>query len=356
MIYELVQRNFIGIAIILFLILFIVTNNNFNKKTNRLFLAAAICVLILIIEEAWEVQLAKAETFSRMRIVLSALGYTLRPMTAYFLVMIIHKGTRKWTIIMSLPVAINMFVVFSALFGGWAFSYTQNNEFVRGPLGVVPFITAAFYILLLVFLTLSEHRRGGKRETMTIIAIVLLTVTATIMESVFHFRSIQSACSALSVIFYYLFLHTNQNNRDPLTGALTRRRFYFDAEKYRTSLSAVISMDLNHLKELNDQYGHIEGDNALITMVDTVNRCINRNAVIYRTGGDEFMILCHKYTEEEVQALIKKIAEEMKKTKYRCAMGYAMYSYITELDHICQKADRAMYENKRQMKEDAAGI
>lgn len=350
MINEMIQQNFMGVVIILFLILFILANNNFDRRTNRLFLCSAICVLLFIIEEAWEGQLALETTYSHMRVALSAVGYVLRPMTAYFLVMIICRNTAKWKILLSIPVAINAVVSFSALFCRWSFWYTETNEFVRGPLGFTPFITAGFYVLTILVMTVLSTKKGDKMEAMTVSLLVILTIIATIMESVFHYRSIQSAAGGISITFYYLFLHTNQNNRDPLTRALVRRRFYLDAERYRTTLTAVISLDLNDLKKLNDQYGHTAGDKALITMTETVKGCISKKASLYRTGGDEFMILCYKMSEEKVQELIRQIHDAMKKTEYRCAIGYAMYNYRTELDHVCQIADKAMYENKLEMK------
>lgn len=355
MLQELIQQNFMGVTIILFLIMFILSNNNFDKKTNRLFLASAICVLLFIMEEAWEGQLAQRTTYTEPRVLLSAIGYTLRPMTAYFLVMIIFRKTKQWKMVISIPIVINALVAFSALFCKWSFSYTETNEFVRGPLGFTPFITAAFYILTILILTIAEGKKESMMEMATVSATVILIVIATIMESVFRFTSIQSAACGISITFYYLFLHTNQNNRDPLTGALVRRRFYLDAERYRTTLSAVISLDLNDLKTLNDQYGHVEGDKALVTMTEVIKRCQRKNASLYRTGGDEFMILCYKMNEEKVQELIRLIQREMEKTPYRCAIGYALYHYQSGLDHVCQIADKAMYENKLEMKAKGEG-
>lgn len=101
MINEMIQQNFMGVVIILFLILFILTSNDFNKRTNQLFLCSAICVLLFIIEETWERQLALETTYSQLRVLLSAIGYVLRPMSAYFLVMIICRNTTKGKILLS---------------------------------------------------------------------------------------------------------------------------------------------------------------------------------------------------------------------------------------------------------------
>lgn len=350
MLREIIQQNFMSTIIVLFLIIFIVTNSNFDKLTNHLFLASALCVLILIIEETWEFQLAQQSTYSSLRVVLSAIGYTLRPTTAYFLVMIILRKTPRHMFLMSIPLIINMFVSFSSLFNNWAFSYTMSNKFVRGPLGYIPFIVAGFYVAVLLYKTIRERCKGGRIEAMTISGIAILTIVATLMESVFGFRMIQCGCSGISITFFYLFLHTNQNNRDPLTGCLTRRKFYLDANKYEHSLTAIISLDLNDLKVINDQFGHLEGDKALVTVTDIIRKCIYKNQTLYRIGGDEFMILCYRMNEDSVKQLIQDIQEDIHKTRYSCAIGYAMHNLQDKLDSTCQIADHAMYQNKIEIK------
>lgn len=354
MIFEIVQQNYTGVLITVFLILFIVTNSNFDRKTNRLFFTAAMCVLILIIEEEWEFQLGKKETYQPLRLYLSAIGYTLRPMVPYFLVLIFQRMKLKTAMIFGIPLVINFLAAFSSLFCGISFGYNANNEFVRGPIGYLPFVVAFGYVVILLILTMKERRRGGMMEAMIVSAIVIAAFASTVLESVFHFRAIQNPSIGASIAFYYLFLHTNRNNRDELTGALTRRRFYLDAEKYRHILSAVISLDINDLKYINDHYGHQEGDKALTSVTDLIKKYMGTNASLYRNGGDEFMILCYKMDNDKVEALINKIRKELENTPYRCAIGYSGYHSGDELERACKEADQAMYENKRAMKSDKA--
>ncbi|MBO1680146.1 GGDEF domain-containing protein [Bittarella massiliensis (ex Durand et al. 2017)] len=350
MVFEFVENSFVAVAITSFLILFAFTNNNFDKRTNNLFLAAAFCILILIVEEAWEAQLALAASPAALRTALSALGYSLRPMIPYFLIITQKKYSSARLALLSAPLLCNALVSFSALFCNLAFWYTPDNVFVRGPLGGAPFLAAAFYAALLLVQTAREFRKGSFKEALIVSAIVLLALLSTAMESLLGFRFIQNPCMATSVTFFYLFLNSNQNNRDPLTGALTRRRFYLDADKYRGALAAVISLDLNDLKSLNDHYGHTEGDKALVTLARTIKKHMGSRASLYRVGGDEFMILCYKLDERAVRSLIGRIRGDLEQTDYRCAIGYAMYSYPFAFDRACQTADRDMYEDKRRMK------
>lgn len=356
MTFEFLQDNFVAIVITSFLILFVLTNNNFDKKTNRLFLVAAFSVLILIVEEAWEASLAMKNTYEPLRVTLSIIGYSLRPMVPYLLVIMSKYYSPKSLLFLTLPLMINVLVALLALVNGWAFSYTADNEFVRGPLGFTPFIVAGFYVAVLLIRTIKDCNKGGFMEALIVSAIVLLAFLSTIMESMFGFRFIQNPCIATSITFYYLFLHSNRNNRDALTTALTRRRFYLDAEKYKSSITAIISLDINGLKQLNDQYGHAEGDRALVSVANTINNYTGASVSLYRTGGDEFMMLCYRVDEKKVQDMISSIEADLEKTKYRCAIGYVMYSHQSTFDSACQIADQMMYENKRNMKQRISGL
>lgn len=349
MIYNFLENNFIALVITIFLILFILTNNNFEKHTNKLFLLAAVCILLLIVEETCEVQLAQLDEPVKLRIVLSAFGYSLRPVIPYLLV-IMNNYTKKQMILVTVPLIANALIAFSALFSKLSFSYSSDNHFVRGPLGTAPFLVAGFYVILLLIKTAYDWRKGGSKEALIISAIVLLSFISTVLESIFGFRFLQNPSMATSITFYYMFLHSAQNNRDPLTKALTSRRFFLDSDKYRSSLTAVISLDINDLKQLNDEYGHVEGDKALITVTNVIQKHMSVNTSLYRTGGDEFIILCFKVAEQSVIKIIDKIRADLEKTNYRCAIGYAVYSSDKLFDSVCQLADSRMYENKREMK------
>lgn len=348
--YELIQNNFVAVSITLFLLLFIMTNNNFEKRTTRFFLAAGFTVLILIVEEAWEAHLALSPTFEYLRIPLSAIGYTLRPVIPYILAITIRPHSKSLTLIYAIPLCINAVISFSSLFCGIAFSYTADNQFVRGPLGISPFVIAALYIALLLVYTMQACRNGGAAEALIVSAIAVLAFLATIMESVFGFNFIQNPCIATSVTFYYLYLQSNRSNRDVLTGTLIRRRFYLDAEKYRSQLTALISLDLNDLKTLNDRFGHTAGDKALVTVAATIMRHKSPHISVYRIGGDEFMILCYRLSEDSVKKLISDIRKELAKTQYTCAIGYTLCKPQMDLDALCHTADSFMYKDKKTIK------
>lgn len=180
--------------------------------------------------------------------------------------------------------------------------------------------------------------------------IVILSTLATYLESGQGYSGLLNVTLAISVTFYYLYLHTQNAKRDTLTGALNRRFFFLDAQKLLNSPFIILSLDLNNLKKLNDSKGHAAGDLAISTMASCVQDCIKRRGRIYRTGGDEFMVICPKMTEEEATILVEKIKVKMAKTEYRVAVGIGYYNPGKNFEHVCLEADRAMYDNKKLQK------
>ena len=250
----------------------------------------------------------------------------------------------------SIPLVIDFLVSFSALFSDKAFGYDANNQFYRGPLGVTPFIVGTFYGILLVASTFWFVRSSQWEEGIFALLIALISGMGTVLESRYKLHGILPSSLAVCLGFYYLFFHTYQNDRDVLTGVLLRRKFYQDANKWGSSVTGVVSIDLNGLKQLNDHYGHNEGDKAIRTLAACVKAVLPRKASFYRTGGDEFMMLCRKMTEEDIAETIHRIRHKMKETEYSCAMGYAMFDFEQGLEAVCHKADKNMYENKIQIK------
>ena len=95
----------------------------------------------------------------------------------------------------------------------------------------------------------------------------------------------------ISGIFLYMFLRFYDTDRDPLTGLRNRMSFYADCKRYGQLINAVASVDMNGLKELNDTKGHEAGDKALQAIADSLKDVAGRRIMVYRIGGDEFIIL-----------------------------------------------------------------
>lgn len=145
---------------------------------------------------------------------------------------------------------------------------------------------------------------------------------------------------------------------DALTG-LKNRAAYIKSIKavsrqYRisaVSYAAIIILDIDGFKKINDELGHHEGDNVLINVAERLNEIFFEiNYGVFRIGGDEFAVVAEDKNEEEIllkiEALNKILAE---KSKVTVSVGYAFVNFSEEdaINRAFKEADRKMYENKR---------
>lgn len=123
--------------------------------------------------------------------------------------------------------------------------------------------------------------------------------------------------------------------------------------RYRNDL-AVLMLDLDHFKALNDKYGHQTGDRILREFADVILASIRDIDVAARYGGEEFAILLPRTNEQDACALaerIRKTVEERfrKQEKVTVSIGVAVSPLHGETEEsVIRAADRALYHSKQQ--------
>jgi len=119
----------------------------------------------------------------------------------------------------------------------------------------------------------------------------------------------------------------------------------------------VMFMDMDHLKEINDIYGHSHGDNALILFSGVLKKCAGEDKIAVRYGGDEFLIIGPVEDKEEAEAFKLVLESELKSVNDNSELPYlieASIGYVLtdskskfELDDYVKEADDLMYEVKK---------
>ncbi len=149
---------------------------------------------------------------------------------------------------------------------------------------------------------------------------------------------------------------------DGLTDLPNRSRY----EKYMHDLDnssenyCIVSLDLNGLKEINDNDGHANGDRYLQEFATVLQQCFEDKAFLARIGGDEFVAILTKGNWESVDNILTRLndALEVKNVLYpsyrrSVATGYALKSEVPDGDshEVYLLADKRMYQNKKMMHE-----
>ncbi len=346
MLHQLIHVNYTTMLLIIFMTTFLLSNVVFNKRITRLFFVSILSVLILLIADSIESWTATFSEPTLLRILMSSIGYTVRPFAILYIILIVIRDIETNKRLLLIPAILNTIISFSAIFTNIAFSYAPDNEFVRGPLGLSAYIVSIFYLFTLLIVTIRYLKERHYYESLVVFCIIIVAVLSLYLEVAYAFDGFINAAFAVSITFYYLFFHAQTFKRDSLTQAFNRRCFYTDAERDFARLKAVISIDLNDLKRLNDEQGHSCGDMALCTLVKKAEPLLPSGCNLYRTGGDEFMILCFKHSQSTFEKMIDNFRAEMAKTPYTCAIGLAMVESDETFHQVCARADAYMYENK----------
>lgn len=140
--------------------------------------------------------------------------------------------------------------------------------------------------------------------------------------------------------------------QDPLTATYSRRYF----ETYLThmeGMECVEIIDVNQFKQVNDTYGHPAGDVVLRDIAAAIQSCIRSSDILVRYGGDEFLLLFPKMSENDMAEKNKRIKEAVANIVYT---EYPTLHLSVSIGGVCgvhpimeaiRQADKQMYENKR---------
>ena len=149
---------------------------------------------------------------------------------------------------------------------------------------------------------------------------------------------------------------------DELTGLYNRRGFMALAERQlkigrRSGRGMLlIVMDVDRLKQINDSFGHLEGDRALKRMADVLEETFRDSDVLARLGGDEFAVLAVEasgHSEATIKTrlfeCLKAISAEPSRYEISLSVGLARFDPCSRasIGELMAKADQAMYEQKR---------
>jgi len=152
---------------------------------------------------------------------------------------------------------------------------------------------------------------------------------------------------------------------DPWTELYNRRRFYelagieFALAQKSGITFGLLMIDIDWFKKFNDKFGHDIGDQIILHLAQTFKTYFRVNDVICRFGGEEFIVLLPKTTEEMAKNIAERIRQLISEdefnisdgriVKYTLSIGVATFRMSDDdLDQIVKRADKALYEAKHE--------
>ncbi len=146
---------------------------------------------------------------------------------------------------------------------------------------------------------------------------------------------------------------------DEMTGMLNREAFFaaIEGTRRKSDRGALLIIDADHFKKINDNYGHLTGDDALLEISAAISRGVRSGDVLGRIGGEEFAALLVGATPDEARRVAERIRHEVEMIRFRpdreatvpltVSIGGTPCPQGATVPELMRAADRKLYEAKR---------
>ncbi len=260
-----------------------------------------------------------------------------------------------------LPLILSAILMGISVFTGFVFSVGPENLYERGK-GIAVLAAINFCLFFVGFLIVFRQKESMERRAMfSLFSFSVIPVFAAVLQLLFYGSLLIWSSIALCVLISFIFLEIQHLNKDDLTGLYNRKQIDGRIQaringRGRQSGFAVILIDLDDFKLINDTYGHPEGDKALVIFSNILLQSFKREDLISRYGGDEFLIVLKSDGTENIESILKRLderveefnAKNVKPYRIRFSAGFEIYNSETHTDYteLLQAVDRRMYERK----------
>lgn len=340
-----------------------------SDPLNRVFLITSLVVILELFFEAATCFLnRRPESWAGpVSTVMHLWLYSTAPILTYLWYLTIRRWIfpeermpRRKHAVLLIPVAVNLIFTLLSPVYGLAFYIDSANVYHRGPLYPLSIAVIYFFFIYTFLLILRQRKRIVLDGLVPLLIAVILPMIGGLLQAFFYGILLMWSCSGFSLVMVYIFLQERMVRLDHLTGAWTRGTFEYHITRRvklkKDDVFGLIVIDIDRLKQINDEYGHFEGDYALKTVVNLVKSVLDKTAVIARTGGDEFMIILNCESRDRLGDTVDKIKSALRQYNEAANRDYVLdFSIGAELyrpgfediDQFRHHVDRLMYENKR---------
>ena len=274
---------------------------------------------------------------------------------------------RMW--LSSVFIWIQAILIFVNHFTKMLYYVDADEVYHRGPLFLLLYLFSYIYIFftcLRAFIGLFKKDQKHKRPLLIRLALFpLAPATGGIIQFLVPRIPVVSSTLALATLLMYMDSVEEMVSVDPLTRLNNRKSVTFHYEQLTKNNEDhipiyLLLIDANYFKGINDTYGHMEGDAALIRIADAMRKAcgiLKRRANIARFGGDEFLIMVKEESTDKIQALEEEIARKLAELNKAAEAPYDLTVSIgvahtdgrtpISLKDLAQKADENLYEQKK---------
>lgn len=363
---EILVANGTGAFLVLFLLLYrirIAQTNQFDEKAYNLML---IVTFIATINEtiSFIIDARPGFIFHILQYVSNTMATGASGIIGYcwclFVEYHIHRNferIKKKSRILAIPLMAATILIILNLFGnGIIFDISKENIYTRGPMNFILYIFVFIYYIESIYTVHKAKNDSILVEFFPIYYFIIPCMIGTMIQGFFFGISTIWLCVAIAFILVYIENQISVSFIDDLSGLYNRKYMNHYLNKLQSDKTKHVYgflMDINEFKAINDTYGHLKGDHALIEFGRILQHSIDKDSVAIRMGGDEFVIFSKLQSDTEAVKLKKRIENNVRQFNIHSkepfhlsfSIGIAKYNG-KNIDTFLSAMDDSMYESK----------
>lgn len=266
------------------------------------------------------------------------------------------KHIKKKSRILAVPLIIATILIFINLLGtGIIFDISKENVYTRGPMNFILYIFVFVYYIESIYTVQKAKNDSILVEFFPIYFFIIPCMIGTMIQGFFFGISTIWLCVAIAFIIVYIEIQISISFIDDLSGLYNRKYMNHYLDKLQNDKPKRVYgflMDINDFKTINDIYGHLKGDQAIIQFGKILQHSIDKDSVAIRMGGDEFVIFAILKSNEEALALKKHIEQNVRQFNtnstepFHLSFSIGIAKYSGNIDTFLSAMDDSMYEAK----------
>ena len=330
-----------------------------REQGNPLFLVLLLLTLLILVLETFSVFYSTPEyqSVGGLHRTIEVLGFVLAPVLPLCIALYSRQRVYRYEASrarklsrLSLPLLLNAVVAASSV----AVS-TGAEDSAKGLLASVSYGITGFYYLVNLLIIYVGRWKVTREE----IVVLSLLSAIPLFFSAFQLSHFIWSGVTIALVINYVYIIHNQAKRDPLTGLANRMAYeeYLSAFQRKSGANlAVINIDLDDFKCINDSFGHHEGDRALQLFAQELSATFAGKGLAVRLGGDEFLVLLREERQEVLQQYVVRLKERMEARTKEFQLPYTIcFSHgLTSLGEgyrsvreMVEHSDALMYAKKQ---------
>ncbi|MDD3831174.1 MAG: GGDEF domain-containing protein [Clostridia bacterium] len=361
--------NGFGIAVLTVLVLSSVNRASFQTMDDRLYWLALFTTMVILVIDTlvWEFDGLHAPNARTVNLILNCLYYLLQPIPCLIWCLYVDyklyqsdAHVKRSAFYLTIPVVISSILSILSIWFDLYFTISANNIYSRSRLGSVMFILCLLFFIHASMQLIVNRKRLDRRNLCTLLIYVAPPIVATILQFIFYGLAVIWISSVLSLLIVYINIQNNELIIDYTTKLYNRRSLeaYLASEMIKVAnlnKLLVVMLDVDSFKDINDTYGHNEGDNALSAVAELLLACFDSKSFICRYAGDEFVVVLkvpegkspHDVIEDFRVKSYRYSANLELPYKLDFSIGYELFTTkIISVHNIIGNADKNMYLDK----------